>query len=220
MVPRREALLGSTFETRKISSRRPAIARRPPVRRRHTSPRCRCGSCRDRCHGARAAIAFGGRPGRYTRCPARSGHLRPAAPYCRSFMSMDSFADSPCNQSPISATRTSAGHQLRHVETIAVLATDRDIGAARSGAGLDARDQLAIGREHEHMPERRMRHGPAARLVHGQTIGAAGYRRSSRSDRLARRPRPSSGAGARPRCRASSPRTTRIRRDTAPGRWD
>ena len=67
-----------------------------------------------------------------------------------------------------------AGHQLRHIKPVVIVAADRDIGAAWPGAGLDARDQLAIGRKHEHMPERRVRHKQPARFVHRQSVGTAG----------------------------------------------
>ena len=46
--------------------------RRSRARHRRTSPRCRCGSCRDRCHGAAPRPRACGRRDRCTRCPARS----------------------------------------------------------------------------------------------------------------------------------------------------
>jgi hypothetical protein len=78
MLPRLEALLGRTFETRKTSSRRPVIASATTVRRRHASRRCRCG------HAEIETMAQGGDRrcdrGRYTvPCPS-TGTSGPVPP--------------------------------------------------------------------------------------------------------------------------------------------
>ena len=77
-VPVREAFSGRTLETRKTSSRRPAIASRDDLLgARRTSPRCRCGSCRDRGPATqRGDRRRHDRRGRCSRSPDRSPRPR------------------------------------------------------------------------------------------------------------------------------------------------
>src|SRR6185312_5459154 len=63
--------------------------------------------------------------------------------------------------------------RFRDVEAIAPGAADRDIGAGRPRAGLDARYAFAVRREHEDMAERRMRDEQPPCAVHGHAVGPA-----------------------------------------------
>src|SRR5258705_1715213 len=220
MVPRRDALLGSTFDTRKILSRCPAIAsattssaspyisavsmwvmpRSMPRRSAATAFACSrwsmsqvpcpitdtCGPfCPNFCFLTTASDTRYSQPsspgltGRSSipETPERESRscgvldtplARGMTALRRSHLSLGRIQNTDiCNQN--SPTR-----RLRHVEAVAIGAANGDIGAGRSGAGFDARDQLAILCEHEHMSERCVRHEQPARLVHRQAIGAAG----------------------------------------------
>src|SRR4051794_41425819 len=80
-------------------------------------------------------------------------------------------------QCPDVSDQYSAGGGFRYIELISVCRSESDIRATRPGAGLHAGNQLAVGRKHEHMPERGVGHKQPARSIHGQAVGAAGAER-------------------------------------------
>src|SRR4051794_11682219 len=144
MVPRRDALLGNTFETRKTPSRFPAMA---SAITSSASPYISAVSIwvmprsMPRCNAAMALLRSP-RSRYQVPCPITdtSGPLVPN--FCvRNFRLVRIWLRRP---SPIQCADVSdqyrTSHRLRDVETIAVAATDRDIGTALAGTGFDAGD--------------------------------------------------------------------------------
>src|SRR6476620_6218262 len=163
MVPRREALLGSTFETRNTSSRRPAIASAmmssasPYISAvsmwvmPRSRPRCSAATARLRSPWSRYQVP----------CPITET-LAPVLPKGFVFM----FVPSNALQTTDVRNQHAAGRRLRDIEPILLRATDGDIGAVRPRAGLDPRDQLTIRCEYEDMAERGVADEQAAARIH------------------------------------------------------
>src|SRR6185295_16858206 len=139
MVPRREALLGNTFETRNSFSRgSPAMA---SAMTSSASPYisavsiCVMPSSMPR-RSAAIALLRSPRSRYQVPCPMTETLGPPLPKILDCMMNLMGILF----QSADVGDQHAAAHRLRDVERVAIGAADRDIGAGTAGAGLDARD--------------------------------------------------------------------------------
>src|SRR5215475_6237903 len=171
MVPRREALLGSTLETRNSSSRLPAMA---SAMTSSASPYI-------------SAVSIWVMPSSMPRRSADIAALRSprsryqvpcpmtetSAPSLPKLLDCTSELPRDAVQFADVGDQHRAGHRFRDVEPVSSGAADCDIGAGAGSAGSDARDTLAVRREHEDVAERGVRDEQPPSPVHGHAVGTA-----------------------------------------------